>query len=86
LLLWQWHFLPPLVKVNYSTTARNLSRTPAERTQAIPEMLRNLPQDIGQALLNPIGATLATAIRHAAAQARHSAQPLPQDVFCNIQN
>jgi hypothetical protein len=37
LLLWQWHFLPPLVKVNYSTTARNLSRTPAERTPKVAE-------------------------------------------------
>jgi hypothetical protein len=29
-------FLPPTVKVNYSTTARTLSRTLAERTRQYP--------------------------------------------------
>jgi hypothetical protein len=57
----------------------------APRPQAIPEMLRNLPQDVGQAFLNPMGATLATAIRHASAQARYSSQPLPQDVAEGLQ-
>jgi hypothetical protein len=52
----------------------------APNPAAIPEMLRNLPKDVGQALLNPAGSALATAIRHAAAQARWGAQPIPDDV------
>jgi hypothetical protein len=47
---------------------------------AIPRMLENLPKDLGQALLNPSGTALATAIRHAEAQASHGAQPVPNDV------
>jgi tetratricopeptide (TPR) repeat protein len=34
-------FLPPTVKVNYSTTARTLSRTLAERTQITPSQKEN---------------------------------------------
>ena len=30
---------------------------------AIPQMLRNLPKDVGQAMLNPAGTALAAAIR-----------------------
>jgi len=48
--------------------------------QAIPQMLQHLPQDIGQAFLNPVGAVLATAIRNGAAQANWSARPLPPQV------
>lgn len=51
---------------------------------AIPEMLRNLPTDVGQALLNPAGAALATAIRHGAAQARYSARPVPPFVLAAL--
>ena len=40
-------------------------------------MLQNLPRDVGQALLNPAGATLATAIRQGAAQAGSGAQSIP---------
>lgn len=56
----------------------------APNPTAIPEMLRNLPQDVGQALLNPAGSALATAIRHAAAQARWGAQPIPDDVKASL--
>ncbi|HSE62716.1 MAG TPA: DUF4157 domain-containing protein, partial [Thermoanaerobaculia bacterium] len=50
------------------------------KPQAIPEMLRNLPLDVGQALLAPHGAALAAAIRNGAAQALSDARPIPPDV------
>ncbi len=50
------------------------------RPQDIPQMLQNLPKDVGQALLNPLGAVLATTIRQAAAQARWGAQPIPAEI------
>lgn len=52
----------------------------APNPAAIPEMLRNLPQDVGQALLNPTGSQLAAAIRYSAAQARFGAHPIPPDI------
>ena len=36
---------------------------------AVPEMIRNLPKDVGQALLNPAGNALAAAIRFSRGQA-----------------
>jgi hypothetical protein len=48
--------------------------------QAIPEMLRNLPQDAAQFLLSPHGTALAAAIRHARGQARSSAAAMPPQV------
>ena len=50
------------------------------KPQAIPQMLQNLPRDVGQALLNPAGAVLATAIRQGAAQARYGAKPIPDNL------
>jgi hypothetical protein len=47
---------------------------------AVPQMLQNLPKDVGQAFLNPAGTALAAAIRHAAAQARYGAQPIPDNI------
>jgi Domain of unknown function (DUF4157) len=47
---------------------------------AIPEMLRNLPNDVRQFVTNPLGSATATAIRHAAAQARHGARPMPPEI------
>jgi len=47
---------------------------------AIPPMLQNLPKDVGQAFMNPAGVALAGAIRHAAAQARYGAQPVPDHI------
>lgn len=59
-------------------------RVNTPKPQAIPQMLQNLPKDVGQALLNPAGAALATAIRQAAAQARSGAQPLPSTVRATL--
>lgn len=50
------------------------------RPDHIPQMLQNLPKDLGQALLNPAGAALATVIRHGAAQAQWSSQPVPSEI------
>jgi len=47
---------------------------------AIPEMLRNLPNDVRQFVTNPAGSFAATAIRHAAAQARYGARPMPSEI------
>ena len=47
---------------------------------AIPEMLQNLPKDVGQALLNPAGSALAVGIRNASKQAAVNAQPIPLDI------
>lgn len=52
----------------------------APNPEAIPRMLENLPRDVGQALLNPAGAALATSIRHAAAQAMHGSRSIPSSV------
>lgn len=59
-------------------------RVNTPKPQAIPQMLQNLPKDVGQALLNPAGSALATAIRHGAAQAGHGAQPIPQDIRATL--
>jgi len=48
--------------------------------QRIPEMLRNLPQDVGRAILNPAGLGLATTIRASYGQVRGSAQPIPLQI------
>ncbi len=48
---------------------------------AIPEMIQNLPKDVGQALLNPAAPVLATAIRFSRGQAlNRGAQPIPSYV------
>jgi hypothetical protein len=48
---------------------------------AIPEMIRNLPKDIGQAMLNPAAPVLATAIRFSRGQAlNRGVQPIPPNI------
>lgn len=48
---------------------------------AIPEMVKNLPKDVGQALLNPASPVLAAAIRESRGQAlRRGVQPVPAAV------
>jgi len=65
------------IDINVPAATVNVSRpNPA----AIPEMLRNLPNDVRQFVTNPAGSFAATAIRHAAAQARHGARPMPAEV------
>lgn len=48
---------------------------------AIPEMVKNLPKDVGQAMLNPTGTALATAIRFSRGQAlNRGTQQIPPSV------
>jgi hypothetical protein len=48
---------------------------------AVPDMVRNLPKDVGQALLNPASPILAAAIRESRSQAlRRGVQPVPAAV------
>lgn len=48
---------------------------------AIPQMIQNLPKDVGQALLNPAAPALATAIRFSRGQAlNRGVQPIPASV------
>ena len=48
---------------------------------AIPQLIQNLPKDVGQAMLNPAAPALATAIRFSRGQAlNRGAQPLPQNM------
>lgn len=48
---------------------------------AIPQMIQNLPKDVGQAMLNPAAPALATAIRFSRGQAlNRGAQPIPAAV------
>lgn len=45
---------------------------------AIPQMIQNLPQDVGQAMLNPAAPVLASAIRFSRGQAlNRGTQPIP---------
>jgi hypothetical protein len=46
----------------------------------IPAMLQNLPKDVGQAVFNPLGASMATLIRQAYSQALPGSQPIPPDI------
>ena len=50
------------------------------KPQAIPQMLQNLPKDVGQALLNPAGNALAFAIRTSRNTAGGGARPIPADI------
>lgn len=50
------------------------------KPEAIPEMLQNLPKDVGQALLNPSGNALAFAIRASRNTAGGGAQPIPAHI------
>jgi Domain of unknown function (DUF4157) len=48
---------------------------------AIPQMIQNLPKDVGQAMLNPAAPALATAIRFSRGQAlNRGTQPIPPSV------
>ncbi|MAG79742.1 MAG: hypothetical protein CMN89_12270 [Sutterellaceae bacterium] len=48
---------------------------------AIPEMIQNLPKDVGQALLNPAAPIVATAIRFSRGQAlNRGVQPIPTNI------
>lgn len=47
---------------------------------AIPQMLQNLPKDVGQFFLNPAGGALAFAIRQAKEQYRYGCQPMPTSI------
>ena len=51
---------------------------------AIPDMLRHLPNDVRQFVMNPTGSATATAIRHAAAQARHGSRPIPPEIRATL--
>lgn len=55
------------------------------RPDAIPDMLKNLPQDILEAL-NPQGQQLAFLIREAQAQAKNGAQPIPAAIRSLLQS
>jgi hypothetical protein len=44
---------------------------------AIPQMIQNLPKDVGQFFLNPAGGAVAFAIRQAKEQYRYGCQPMP---------
>lgn len=48
---------------------------------AIPQMIQNLPKDVGQAMLNPASPFIATAIRNSRAQAlNRGAQRMPDEI------
>lgn len=48
---------------------------------AIPQMIQNLPKDVGQAMLNPAAPILATAIRFSRGQAlNRGTQPIPPHI------
>ena len=55
------------------------------RPERIPQMLQNLPKDVGVFLLNPLaGGGLAFAIRQAKEQARQNCGPMPQEVTSTL--
>jgi len=56
----------------------------APKPQAIIPMLQNLPKDAAQALLNPAGNVLATAIRISRNTARGNEQPIPQHIRAQL--
>lgn len=47
---------------------------------AIPQMIQNLPKDVGQFFLNPAGGAAAFAIRQAKEQYRYGCQPMPLSI------
>ncbi len=52
---------------------------------AIPEAVRNLPKDVGQALLNPAAPALATSIRFSRGQAiNQGVQPIPPHIRAQL--
>ena len=55
------------------------------RPDAIPDMLKNLPTDLLEAL-NPYGQKLAFLIREAQAQALNGAQPIPPNIRAQLQD
>jgi len=53
----------------------------APNLAAIPQMIQNLPKDVGQAMLNPAAPALATAIRFSRGQAlNRGTQGIPPDI------
>lgn len=53
----------------------------APNVNVIPQIIRNAPKDIGQALLNPMAPVLATSIRFSRGQAlNRGTQPIPQNI------
>jgi Domain of unknown function (DUF4157) len=53
----------------------------APNLAAIPQMIQNLPKDVGQALLNPAAPAVATAIRFSRGQAlNRGVQPIPANI------
>lgn len=52
---------------------------------AIPQMINNLPKDIGQVMLNPAAPILATAIRFSRGQAlNRGTQPIPPNIRASL--
>jgi len=76
-------WLSDITGINLDLTAGKVGiGTP--RPEAIPQMLQNLPKDIGQTLLAPHGQALATLIRQAYNQARARAVPIPPEIAAQL--
>lgn len=65
---------------------RGQVRIERPKLEAIPEMLKNLPKDVGQAMLNPTAPFLATAIRFSRGQAlNRGTQPIPPNIKSELE-
>ena len=76
-------WLSDITGINVDLTARKVE-IGQPRPEAIPNMLANLPKDIGQALLAPHGQVLAGLIRQAANEARSAARPIPPEIASQL--
>ena len=57
---------------------------PGQAIQRLPDVIRRLPQDVAN-LANPAGLALAAAVRQGEAQASNGAQPIPPNVYQQLQ-
>lgn len=79
-------FLARITGIDIDLNRGTVSVKPPE-IKAIPQMIQNLPKDVGQALLNPLAPVLATAIRFSKGQAlNRGTQPIPPYIKQQLSN
>jgi Domain of unknown function (DUF4157) len=73
-------WLSDITGININVPAGRITIGPP-RPDRIPQMLQNLPKDAAQFFLNPVGSSLAFAIRQAKEQAKNGCQPVPATII-----
>jgi hypothetical protein len=76
-------WLSDITGINIDIPNAHVTFGPPRPDRVVP-MLQHLPQDATQFFLNPVGGTLATAIRQAKALARQDCQPVPAEIIKSL--